>query len=127
MVITYLDVLFMYILDLLISDNHRPLRWRIIDTASPFFKSRVACMEGYEEILQIAGYTVKKGTSLMIPEDVLEPDKAKLSILAAELLMAKLEVKQMKSAAVKQKHETADSAISTGTLVMSHDHPVLCL
>ena len=80
-------------------------------------------MEGYEEILQIAGYTVKKGTLLMFPDSVQEPDKAKLSVLAAELLMAKLDVEQMKRAAVKQKQETTDSVTSAGmfNLVVSHD------
>ena len=69
-------------------------------------------MKGYEEILQIAGYTEKVGTSLQFPEDVHEPDKAKLSILAAELLMAKLEVEQMNSAAEQQKKK-----------VVSHQSP----
>ena len=50
-------------------------------------------MKGYESILQIAGY--KEDSSM---EDVLEPDKGKLSVLAAELLMAKLEVEQMNNA-----------------------------
>ena len=61
-------------------------------------------MKGYESILQIAGY--KEDSSM---EEVLEPDKGKLSVLAAELLMAKLEVEQMNNAgsAVQQKQKVA--------------------
>ena len=47
-------------------------------------------MKGYESILQIAGYN--EDFSM---EDVLELDKKMLSVLAAELLMAKMEVEQM--------------------------------
>ena len=54
-------------------------------------------MKGYEEILQTAGYTEKEDNSLSFPDHVQEPDKAKVSVLAAELLMAKLEVEQMNS------------------------------
>ena len=54
-------------------------------------------MKGYEEILQTAGYTEKEDNSLGFPDHVQEPDKAKVSVLAAELLMAKLEVEQMNS------------------------------
>lgn len=59
-------------------------------------------MKGYEEILQSAGYTVKEGASLRFPEDVQEPDKEKLFVLAAELLIARVEVEQIKCAAVKR-------------------------
>ena len=71
---------------------------------NPSFKDATPLMKGYESILQIAGY--KEDSSM---KDVLEPDKGKLSILAAELLMAKLEVEQMNSAdsAVQQRQNAA--------------------
>lgn len=98
--ISSFGVLLEYITDL-IKPEHSPV-WRSIETATPTFKNHVICVKGYEEILQIAGYTVKKGTSLMFPGDVQEPDQAKLCVLAAELLMAKLEVEQMKNAVLQQ-------------------------
>jgi hypothetical protein len=58
---------------------------------NPSFKE-VLLMKGYKNILQIIGY--KEDSSM---DDVLEPDKRKLSVLAAELLMAKLEIDQMNS------------------------------
>ena len=85
-------------IDLLIRE--RPLKWYSIDTANPFFQNRVARMKGHDEILKIAGYTEKDGTCLQFPKHIREPDKAKVSILAAELLMAKLEVEQINSAQV---------------------------
>ena len=70
-------------------------------------------MKGYESILQIAGYD--EDSSM---EDVLEPDKGKLSVLAAELLMAKLEVEQMNKAATIHHHQTVSHFTSsvTGTI-----------
>ena len=58
-------------------------------------------MKGCENILEIAGYKEKQDSSM---EHVQIPDKAKLSVLAAELLTAKLEVEQVNStsAAVEQ-------------------------
>ena len=78
----------------------RPTKWRCINTANTAFRSLVAGMKGYEEILQTAGYTEKEGTHIEFPEHIQEPDKIKLTILAAELLMAKLEVEWMNSVAV---------------------------
>ena len=92
LIILHFDVLLKYMIDLLIPD--RPPKWRSINTASPFFQTRVACVEGYDEILNKAGYTEKNGTFLQFPKHIKEPDKARVSILAAELLMAKLEVEQ---------------------------------
>ena len=54
------------------------------------------------------GYTELGGNSLQFPEYVLEPEKPKLYIIAAELLMAKLEVEQLN----KQ-----TSSASSGSLV----------
>ena len=83
-------------------------------------------MKGYEGILQIAGYTKKEGASLQFPDAIQEPDKAKLSVLAAELLMARVEIEQMNCAAVEQKqeitcisHQDSPHTIdSTGTLTL---------
>ena len=52
-------------------------------------------MRGYEEILQVAGYTEKEGTYLRFPGSVLESDRTKLHTLANELMMAKQEVERM--------------------------------
>ena len=83
-------------------------------------------MKGYESILQIAGYN--EDSSM---EDVPEPDKGKLSVLAAELLMAKLEVEQMNNAgsAVEQRqnaatthhHQTASHFTSSVTGTISNN------
>ena len=94
MLITAFDGLLKYMTNLILPK--RPLKWRSINTANTSFMRHVASMKGYEEILRTAGYTEKDGNSLTFPESVEEPDQAKLSVLAAELLMAKLEVKQIK-------------------------------
>lgn len=69
--------------------------WRSIKTDNTAFRARVACMKGYVEILSLMGYTEVGNNSLQFPEYVLEPDKPKLYIIAAELLMAKLELEQL--------------------------------
>ena len=72
-------------------------------------------MKGYENILEIAGYKEKQDSSL---EHVEIPDKAKLSVLAAELLMAKLELEQMNSTsvAVEQGQDATNFTIKTSSV-----------
>ena len=83
---------------ILLIKPQRHHRWRYISTIKDFFKT-IARMKGHEEIIQTIGYTENKGTALCFPDSVQEPDKARLCVLAAELLMAKLEVEDMKNAA----------------------------
>lgn len=54
------------------------------------------------------GYTELGENSLQFPEYVLEPEKPKLYIMAAELLMARLEVEQLSE---------QTSSASSGSLV----------
>lgn len=65
----------------------------------------MACMKGYEDILRTAGYTERDENSLQFPDHVLEPDKTKLYVIAAELLMARLEVDQMNRAMQNRQEE----------------------
>jgi len=93
------DQLLKYISNLL--RTKRPQVWRSIKTNNTAFKARVTCMVGAEEILKQAGYSEVRSDSLCFPDDVTEPDKGMLSILASEILMAKLEVEQMNSNPVR--------------------------
>ena len=107
-----LDGLLKYTINLIIPK--RPSNWRSINTANTFFKNHnVAYMKGHEKILRTAGYSEKEGFSLKFPDTVQEPDQAQLSILAAELLMARLEVEQMSSEAPEPKQEIATISWST--------------
>ena len=94
------------------------------ERSKPSFKD-IPLMKGCENILEIASYKEKQDSSM---EHVQTPDKAKLSVLAAELLMAKLEVEQMNStsAAIEQGQDatshqnfTNETLSVTGTLKMS--------
>ena len=87
------DLLLKYVINLL--KPKRPQVWRSIKTNNAAFKARVACMEGSISILRKVGYTEDGENSLQFPEDVQEPNKEKLFSIAAELLMAKLEVETM--------------------------------
>ena len=69
-------------------------------------------MRGYEDILKTAGYTEKKEDSLQFPESVQEPDKQKLYVIAAELLMARLEVDNMNPASQSQQQQQIESSSS---------------
>ena len=82
--------------------------WRSIKTNNTAFRARVACMKGHEDILRLMGYTELGENSLQFPEYVLEPEKPKLYIMAAELLMARLEVEQLSE---------QTSSASSGSLV----------
>ena len=70
----------------------------------------MACMRGYEDILKTAGYTEKKEDSLQFPESIQEPDKQKLYVIAAELLMARLEVDRMNPASQSQQQQAESSS-----------------
>ena len=90
------DLLLKFVINLL--KPNRPAVWRSIKTDNTSFKARVACMKGYDDILRTAGYTEKGENLLQFPDSVTEPNKDKLYVIAAELLMARLEVDQMNAA-----------------------------
>ena len=68
-------------------------------------------MKGYEDILKTAGYTEKEENSLQFPEYVQEPDKQKLYVIAAELLMARLEVDRMNPASQSQQQQQVEGSL----------------
>ena len=86
------DLLLKYVINLL--KPKRPQVWRSIKTTNSHFCARVDCMEGARRILKEIGYSEDKTTAMQFPDSVEEPDKQKLHIIAAELLMAKLEVEE---------------------------------
>lgn len=84
------DLLLKYVVNLL--KPKRPPVWRSIKTTNSHFCARVDCMVGARDILKIIGYSETHTESAMqFPESVKDPDKEKLHVIAAELLMAKLE------------------------------------
>lgn len=84
------DLLLKYVINLL--KPKRPQVWRSIKTTNSHFCARVDCMVGARDILAKIGYSEAQGDSAMqFPDSVQEPDKEKLHVIAAELLMAKLE------------------------------------
>lgn len=87
------DLLLKYVINLL--KPKRPQVWRSIKTTNSHFCARVDCMVGARHILKDIGYSVEQDTSMQFPDDVVEPDKEKLHVIAAELLMAKLDVEEM--------------------------------
>ena len=101
------DLLLKFVINLL--KPNRPPVWRSIKTNNTAFKARVACMKGYADILRTAGYTERDENSLQFPEHVQEPDKTKLYVIAAELLMARLEVDQMNNAIQQQQQQQQEA------------------
>ena len=87
------DLLLKYVINLL--KPKRPQVWRSIKTTNSHFCARVDCMVGARHILKDIGYSVEQDTSMQFPDHVVEPDKERLHIIAAELLMAKLDVEDM--------------------------------
>ena len=93
MLTSVFDFLLKYVINLL--KPKRPSVWRSIRTNNNSFKTRVDCMVGALDVLKTIGYSVQTSDSVQFPEHVHEPDKNKLYVMAAELLMAKLEVEMM--------------------------------
>ena len=89
------DLLLKYVINLL--KPKRPQVWRSIKTTNSHFCARVDCMVGARLILEKIGYSDKETdpTAMQFPDHVKEPDKEKLHVIAAELLMAKLEAEAM--------------------------------
>ena len=57
-------------------------------------------MDGARYILCVIGYSRDTGSALEFPDDVVEPDRPHLQEVAAELLMAKLEMDHL----IKETH-----------------------
>ena len=70
----------------------RPAVWRSIKTDSPWFSTHVGCIQGAREVIKLIGYSEERGSSLEFPSHVSEPNKERLYLLMAELVMAKEEV-----------------------------------
>ena len=84
------DLLLKYVINLM--KPRRPQVWRSIKTNNTAFRARVSCMEGAKEILRTVGYSIVTETAMQFPEHITEPNRTLLEAIAAELLMAKLEV-----------------------------------
>ena len=93
MMLTAFDLLLKYATNLL-SPKRSP-KWRAIPTTSGNFKARIDCMNGARDILKLIGYCEETPTSMKFPDNVLEPDRPKVSLIAAELLIGKVGVEQM--------------------------------
>ena len=87
------DLLLKYVINLL--KPKRPQVWRSIKITNSHFCARVDCMVGAREILQKIGYSETLESAMQFPDHVREPDKEKLKVIAAELLMAKLEAEAL--------------------------------
>lgn len=104
------EILLKYTTNLLIP--RRPLVWRAIKTTGSLFRARVDCMIGARDILKMIGYTEEDSNTLRFPDQVKEPDRDKLCVIAAELLMAKLETEDIQSVAVTPTPANQPSSLS---------------
>ena len=95
MMATAYDLLLKYVMNLI--RPKRPQAWRSINITNKAFAS-INYMEGGRDILRMIGYSEVTQTSMEFPEDVEEPERERLIIIAAELLMANLEVEQLNAA-----------------------------
>lgn len=99
-----------YAINLLKPD--RPRSWRSIQTTTTFFKACVASMKGATDILKEIGYTKETQTALDFPSDVNHPNLEQVSAVAAEILMAKLEIERMRRKADECSHPSPDQKYS---------------
>lgn len=102
------DLLLKYVINLL--KPRRPQVWRSIKTTNSHFCARVDCMVGARDILIQIGYSETQSPSAMqFPEHVKEPNKEKLHIIAAELLMAKLEAESLANSPISRQSSTSST------------------
>ena len=84
------DILEKYAVNLL--KLNRPQYWRQIKYSNGVFQARVDCMKGSRDILKQMGYSKEHPNSLSFPETSVEPDFEKVSRVATDLLLARIEV-----------------------------------
>ena len=85
------DYLLKHAIDLL-KTSRWPRGWRTIKTNKHIFHVHVTDgMIGARDILEKMGYSETLPTTIKFPDHVNEPDREKLRVIAAELLMGKLE------------------------------------
>ena len=103
-------LLLKYVINLM--KPRRPQDWRSIKTNSTEFRSHVSCMKGAKEILRTVGYSVVTETAMQFPEHITEPNRSLLDAIAAELLMAKVEVdeKNTQQPSTLQQHPLQSSS-----------------
>lgn len=78
-------------------------------------------MVGARDILVQIGYSETSPSAMQFPESVKEPNKEKLHIIAAELLMAKLEAENLPYSSISRQSSTSSTGTSTpGTPNSSH-------
>ena len=129
MMVTAFDLLLKYATNLL--GSKRPPKWRTIAVNSGNFKARIDCMNGARDILKLIGYCEETQTSMNFPEAVPEPDRWKVSSIAAELLMAKVGVEQIirgKGAQditeLRQPHSHLLRSVPQGPLPSTYQEPL---
>ena len=96
MMATAFDVLFRYTVNML--KLKRPRNWHTIKFTNAQFKARADCMIGTRNILKIMGYTKQVMGENAIQNGLAYPDPSQIDhniikLIAAELLIAKTEVK----------------------------------
>ena len=116
MLITAFDLLLKYATNLL--KPKLPSLWRTVPVTSSTFKARVDCMKGARDILKQIGYSVETENALKFPEEQVEPDRDKLAEIAAEILMAKVEIEEMVNNPERPARTTPQSqAVGFGTML----------
>ena len=89
------DFLLKYITNLL--SERLPQNWWSINTKLPQFVHRISNVKGAKEVLKTAGYCIEQHGTLSFPEDKRKvPDRELLSVVSAELLIAKAECERAK-------------------------------
>ena len=68
---------------------------------------------GARDILVQIGYSETSPSAMQFPESVKEPNKEKLHVIAAELLMAKLEAENLPNSPISRQSSTSSTGTST--------------
>ncbi|XP_036377331.1 E3 ubiquitin-protein ligase RNF31-like [Megalops cyprinoides] len=75
-----------------LTNPNRPKYWRSVKHNNPVFRTTVDAIKGGRDVLCLYGYTNQQPDGLSFPDDVTDPDVAKVSKVAVEVMSLRIEL-----------------------------------
>ncbi|XP_076838037.1 E3 ubiquitin-protein ligase RNF31 [Brachyhypopomus gauderio] len=75
-----------------LTSSNRPKYWRTVKHNNPVFRATVDAIHGGRAVLCLYGYTNQQPDGLSFPDDVVEPDIAKVASVTLEVMTLRMEL-----------------------------------
>lgn len=82
-----------------LTNPNRPKYWRTVKHNNPVFRATVDAVNGGRSVLLIYGYTNQQADGLSFPDDVVEPDIAKVASVTLEVMSLRMELEMLSKGA----------------------------